>query len=391
MKHFSAQYIITNSGPPLKRAMITAEDDGTIINIEDTGGDLKEKHFVEFHNGIIIPGFVNCHCHLELSHMKGSIAQGGGLGDFIEQIRSTRNINSESIITFACSADNDMSVDGIVLCADICNTSISFNIKKESRIKYINLLEVFGIDPDKASRRIDEMIKVAEIAEKMNLPFSMVPHSSYSLSLPLFRLLREKSDENKVTSIHFMETAGEKLFLENHSGPLMTSYKQSGLLPSRLETVKSHADAVLNEITLAGNLILVHNTFADRETIRMIKERENLFWCLCPNSNIYIENKIPPLNLLIEEGCEIVIGTDSLASNNKHNILGEIKTLQLYFPSVSIEELVCWATVNGAKALGEESRFGKLEIGRKPGLLLLQNVDLINMKLLPESFVTRLI
>ena len=123
----------------------------------------------------------------------------------------------------------------------------------------------------------------------------------------------------------------------------------------------------------------------------MIKERENLFWCLCPNSNIYIENKIPPLNLLIEEGCEIVIGTDSLASNNKHNILGEIKTLQLYFPSVSIEELVCWATVNGAKALGEESRFGKLEIGRKPGLLLLQNVDLINMKLLPESFVTRLI
>jgi cytosine/adenosine deaminase-related metal-dependent hydrolase len=391
MKHFSAQYIITNSGPPLKRAMITAEDDGTIINIEDTGGDLKEKHSVEFHNGIIIPGFVNCHCHLELSHMKGSIAQGGGLGDFIEQIRSTRNINSESIITFACSADNDMSVDGIVLCADICNTSISFNIKKESRIKYINLLEVFGIDPDKASRRIDEMIKVAEIAEKMNLPFSMVPHSSYSLSLPLFRLLREKSDENKVTSIHFMETAGEKLFLENHSGPLMTSYKQSGLLPSRLETVKSHADAVLNEITLAGNLILVHNTFADRETIRMIKERENLFWCLCPNSNIYIENKIPPLNLLIEEGCEIVIGTDSLASNNKHNILGEIKTLQLYFPSVSIEELVCWATVNGAKALGEESRFGKLEIGRKPGLLLLQNVDLINMKLLPESFVTRLI
>ena len=70
MKRFSAQYIITNSGPPLKRAIITTEDDGTVINIEDTHGELQEKHSVEFYNGIIIPGFVNCHCHLELSHMK---------------------------------------------------------------------------------------------------------------------------------------------------------------------------------------------------------------------------------------------------------------------------------------------------------------------------------
>ena len=391
MKRFSAQYIITNSGPPLKRAVITTEDDGTILSIEDTGGNLEEKHSVEFHNGIIIPGFVNCHCHLELSHMKGSVAQGSGLGGFIEQVRNTRDNNSESIITSAYSADNDMYKEGVALCADVCNTSLSFNIKKESRIRYINLLEVFGIDPEKASRRMDEIIKVAEIAEDMNLPFSMVPHSAYSMSLPLLRLLREKSNNNKVTSIHFMETAGEKAFLENHSGPLMTSYKQSGLISSRLETVKSHVDAVLNEITPAGNLILVHNTFVDMDTIRMIKERKNLFWCLCPNSNIYIENEIPPLNLLIEEGCEIVIGTDSLASNNKLNILEELKTLQLNFPSVSIEELVRWATVNGAKALGEEGEFGKIETGKKPGLLLLQNADLINMKLLPGSFVTRLI
>ncbi|MDO9066465.1 MAG: hypothetical protein Q7U96_05215, partial [Chloroflexota bacterium] len=189
MKRFSAQYIITNSGPPLKRAMITTEDDGTILSIEDTGGDLEEKHSVEFYNGIIIPGFVNCHCHLELSHMKGSIAQGSCLGGFVKQVRNTRDNNSESIIASAYSADNEMYSEGIVLCADICNTSLSFNIKKESRICYINLLEVFGIDAEKASRRMDEIIKVAETAEDMNLPFSIVPHSVYSMSLSLLRLL----------------------------------------------------------------------------------------------------------------------------------------------------------------------------------------------------------
>jgi cytosine/adenosine deaminase-related metal-dependent hydrolase len=390
MRIFSAQYIITNSGPPLKRALIYTEEDGTIISIEKTDGDLKEKHSVEYHNGIIIPGFVNCHCHLELSHMKSSIAEGSGLGGFILEVRNTRENYYENILKSASIADSDMYKDGVNLCADICNTPISFKIRGKSRIKYLNLLEVFGIDPDKAEKRMSELIKLAETAREMDLNFSMVPHSAYSTSLALFKLLLAKSKDNKVTSIHFMETPGEKSFLEDHSGPLMTSYKQSDLLPLRLETVTNHADLVMNQITGSGNLILVHNTFADRNIIRMMMKRKNLFWCLCPNSNIYIENQIPPLDILIEEGCDISIGTDSLASNKKLSILDELKTLQFNFPNISIEDLVRWATINGAKALGEESNFGIIEAGKKPGLLLLQNVDLQSMKLLPDTNVTRL-
>jgi cytosine/adenosine deaminase-related metal-dependent hydrolase len=391
MKKFSAQYILTNTGPPLKRAVITTENDGTIKNVKDTDGNMEERHSIKFYNGIIIPGFVNCHCHLELSHMKGTVQKGGGLGGFIEKIRDTRDINSKNITTSALAADFDMCSQGVVLCADICNTSATFGIKNKSRIRYINLLEVFGIDPDKATRRMDEISKVAVIAEGKNLNFCLVPHSAYSVSLPLFRLLRERTQNNKVTSIHFMESAGEKAFLNDHSGPLMVSYEQSGLLPSRLEIVENHADVVLNEITRSGNLILVHNIFADRSTVRSIRERGNLFWCLCPNSNIHIEDKYPPLSMLLEEGCDIVIGTDSLASNDRLNMIDELKTLQAAFPYVSIEELVCWASANGARALGEESLYGTIEPGKKPGLLLLQDVDLLNMKLLPESFVTRLI
>jgi len=391
MKRLSAQYIITNTGPALKRAIVNTEDDGTIISIEETEGELTEKHTVEFYNGIIIPGFVNCHCHLELSHLKGAIAESGGLGFFIEQVRGTRENSKENIIKSVYLADNDMYQAGIVLCADVCNTTDTFNLKKESRIRYLNLLEAFGIDPDKARRRIDEITDVAKTAGKMNLLYSFVPHSTYSMSLSLLRLLKEITNNNKVTSIHFLETPAEKSFLEDHSGTLMLSYIRSGLLPARLETVKSHADAVLNEITPSGNLILVHNTFADRETISLVKRRENTYWCLCPNSNYYIEKEVPPVTLLLEEGCEIVIGTDSLASNTKLDILAELITLQMHYPSLAIEDLVAWGTINGARALGADKDFGKIEAGKKPGLLLLQNVDLINMKLLPESYVTRLL
>jgi cytosine/adenosine deaminase-related metal-dependent hydrolase len=323
--------------------------------------------------------------------MKGAITPGSGLGDFIEQVNNTRNNRSEFITSSAQLSDNDMFKEGVSLCADICNTSLSFKIKSLSRIKYYNLLEVFGIDPEKAERRMAEILKVAETSGEMNLPYSIVPHSIYAMSLKLLKLIRDKTENNKVTSVHFMETSGEKDFLENHSGPLLTSFERSSLIPSNLETVNSHSDAVLNEITLSGNLIVVHNTFTDRETIGKIKERNNLYWCLCPNSNIYIENKIPPLDLLLENGCEIVIGTDSLASNNRLSMIEELKTLQKYFPDISLIELVFWATLNGAKALGEEERFGRIEVGKKPGLVLLENVDLINLKLLPGSFVTRLI
>lgn len=391
MKRFSGQYIFTNSGTALKRAVITTEDDGTIINIEDTAGHLKEKHSIEFFNGIIIPGFVNCHCHIELSHMKGSLGKAGGLGGFITEVQGTRVAKNETITHFAEMADAEMYREGIVLCADICNTSLTFEMKAKSSIRYLNLLEVFGIDPEKSTNRFNEIIKVAVAAGELNLPYWLVPHSVYSMSLPLFRLLKDKTKNNKITSMHFMETAAEIPFLLDHSGPLLTPFEKAKLLPDKLETVKTHTDAVLNAITPSGNLILVHNTFADRKIIEVVKERPNLYWCLCPNSNIYIENKVPPVNLLLEEGCDIVIGTDSLASNNRLSIIEELITLQTNFPSVSINDLVCWATLNGAKALGEEDKFGKIEIGMKPGLLLLQNVDLVNMKLTPESFVTRLV
>ena len=391
MKRFSAQYIFTNTGAPLKRGIVAADDDGTITGVEDTGGNLAEKESVEFHNGIIIPGFVNCHCHLELSHMGHMIPPKIGLAEFLRLFRAGRIAGQEKIISSAASADSEMYRDGTVLCADICNTTDTFSVKTNSKIKYINLLEVFGIDPEKANRRLNEIKMVSDIAESLGLSWSLVPHSAYSISLTLFRLLLAETGSNKITSMHFMETRAERSLLENQSGPLMDSYIESELIDGKPETVRDHVAAVLEAVTRSGNLILVHNTYADRETIRKVNKRGNLFWCLCPNANLYIEDHLPPVDLLIGENCRIVIGTDSLASNNRLSILEELKTIHSFYPSVSLGDLIKWATLNGAIALGGEDKFGTIEPGKKPGLLLLKDIDLDKMQLLPESHITRLI
>jgi len=391
MKRFSAQHILTNTGPPLKRAVITTDDEGIITGIERNNGNLEESGSISFYNGVIIPGFVNCHSHLELSHMKGRIPEKKGLSDFIMQIRNFRNAAGDYIKESALIADCDLFDNGVQLCADICNTDYTFEIKKKSRVRYINLIEAFGVDPCKAGIRMDEIFFVKEAAEKAGLPWYFVPHSVYSVSIPLFRALKEKTKNNIITSIHFMETEGEELFLKGRTGPLIESYRITGLLPDTLQSPLNHTDAILNEITRSGNIILVHNTFADSKTISEVLKRDNTYWCLCPGSNRYIEGRIPPVEMMIMLGCEIVIGTDSLASNKKLCILSELKILQEQIPSLGLEELVSWATINGAKALGEDQNYGKIEPGMKPGLLLLQDVDLQNFKLLPESTVTRLI
>ncbi len=391
MRHLSAHYIITNTGSPLKRAVISADDDGTITGIQETGETGSESQSVEFYNGIIIPGFVNCHCHLELAHLKGVIPEGKGLSDFIMQVRNSRSFQSDEALTGIRKSDRIMSDEGIVLCADICNTSHTFEIKKKSRIKYINLLEVFGIDPLKAEKRIEDISALETFSEESGLPFSVVPHSAYSVSLPLFRLLREKTKNNIVTSIHFMESEAEGIFLSGNGGPLRKSYEDSGLLPEIIQVPTDHRSAILNEVTLSGNLILVHNTFAGSGIVEEILKRGNTFWCLCPGSNMYIEEKLPPVEMLISKGCEIVVGTDSPASNKTLSILEELKLISYHFPSVRFEEIIRWATINGARALAEDDNFGEIAPGKKPGLLLLENVDLVNFKLMPGTIVTRLL
>lgn len=391
MKHFSAQYIFTNDGPPLKRGIVTVKDDGTITGVEDSHGNLSEKESVEFRNGIIVPGFVNCHCHLELSHMRDLIPPKKGLAEFLKNFSKRREEGSENIPVSVSRADNEMYREGIVVCADICNTRITFDLKKKSRIKYINLCEVFGIDPGSAGRRMDDIKQLTNLSRDYRIPSWIVPHTAYSLSSTLFRLMQAETESNKITSIHFMETDSEKSFLKYNDGPILDLFTDSGLEVEGLETVRDHETAILDEITSSGNLILVHNTFVDRTTIKKVKKRENLFWCLCPNANLYIEDQVPPVDLLIEEQCLIVTGTDSLASNNRLSILEELKTLHNYYPWVPLTELIRWATINGATALGEESLYGSIKPGKKPGLLLLQDIDLQKMQLLPESHVTRLI
>ena len=100
---------------------------------------------------------------------------------------------------------------------------------------------------------------------------------------------------------------------------------------------------------------------------------------------------LPPIRTLKNEECQIVIGTDGLSSNRNLSIISELRTIGDKFPEMNLEDLIRWATINGAKALGEESVYGCISPGKKPGLILLENADLENLKIMPSTFTRRLI
>ncbi|MBN1387181.1 MAG: amidohydrolase family protein [Bacteroidales bacterium] len=392
MRRFSAQYIITATGQILKRGIITTDDKGRITNVFDTGGEPPELSKTEFYNGIIIPGFVNCHCHLELSGMHNHLQAQTGLGEFIKNLRKNRPGESTGEIKSIADSDKIMYDAGISACGDICNSSLSFKIKEKSPVKYINFLEVFGIDPLKAGKRIAEVINLKEEAGKYSSPSYIVPHSFYSMSATLLKKIKELTSDNEITTVHFKESEQEDRLLKNAVGELMESYKAMGIDPDMLyDRIPDHITGIREYITAGGNLILVHNTFTREEDIQAAAERGNCYFCLCPRSNLFIENTLPPVNDLREKTSAIVIGTDSLASNKSLNMLEEIKLISSNFPSIPLAELVTWATINGARALKIESGYGSIETGKTPGLVLIENADLENLRLKAESRAKRLL
>src|SRR5690606_3481918 len=112
-------------------------------------------------------------------------------------------------------------------------------------------------------------------------------------------------------------------------------------------------------------------------------------WCFCPNANLYIEGALPKLRNFLPYRLPITLGTDSLASNDRLCILSELKTLHAHFPELLLSETINWATLNGARLLGIEEKYGSLEVGKTPGLNLLSSVS--ETEITPDTQVTRLI
>ncbi len=340
-----------------------------IVPIEQAGDDVLQL------KGLLCPGFINTHCHIELSHFKDKMAKHTGLVGFIEKIMQLRNgALAEPIEAAMQAAADSMQQNGIVAVGDICNTSKSLALKTKSPLYWHSFMEVAGFVPAAAESRFAQIKELAQAFTAAGLPNSIAPHAPYSVSKDLLELIATQ-DVLGITSIHNQECAAENEWFQSKTGAFATFYANMGLdVAAFAPTKKTSLQSCAQQLQNFTNIIAVHNTFTSASDLQFLKGMDlfsKFHFCLCPKANLYIENSLPPVDLLREHKCAITLGTDSLASNKELCIASEMRCIQKHFPAISRTEILQWATYNGAKALGIEATYGSFEIGKAPGFVLL--------------------
>jgi aminodeoxyfutalosine deaminase len=368
-RKFKGDYLFLGDRLAESDSVLITTDDGTVQDVVPAaaaGGD------VVYMPGWLCPGFVNCHCHLELSHMRGVIPEGTGLVDFLGEVIRRRGQSAEGIKEAIVAAEQEMLNDGIVAVGDICNTADTLEQKLAGRLHYHNFIEAVGFVEQGAAARFEQS---KAVYDRFGGRHSLVPHAPYSVSAGLFRLIAGLP-ENRLLTMHNQETEAENVFFLSGNGDFLRLYAMLGVDVSFFHgTGKRSLESCLSYFHEGQTMILVHNVATAAGDLVGMAGAPELYFCLCPNANLYISGRLPDVELLVARGCRIVVGTDSLASNHRLSVLEELKTLQRAFPRMDTAGLLGWATLNGARALQMEDMLGSFSPGKRPGVVLLTGLE----------------
>lgn len=394
MKKISADYIFPIHTDPIKSGILILDDKNTIIDCIDPTHLDHVINDVQHLEGILCPGFINAHCHLELSYLKNKIKENIGLNNFIltvEQLK--KNPSEEIIIESIQQAEKEMQENGIVFIGDVSNTPITFPIKAKSLLLYHTFVEVFGSDPSKSESRFQHALSLYNSLKNnsKNNNGSITPHATYSASSSLLKKIKDFAQEHQThISIHHQESEDENLFFLNQSGQIANRLKTLGTTPDPSIIKGMHPiESIANHLPENNPIQLVHNTVSTAEDIDFAKKNfNNLWWCICPNSNLYIEKKLPDIPLFIKKNLSITVGTDSYASNSQLSILEELKTIGRTFSKISLNTMLTWATFNGARFFNVDHLLGSFKKGSQPGVNLI-NYNKETLSLSAKSKVTR--
>jgi cytosine/adenosine deaminase-related metal-dependent hydrolase len=253
--------------------------------------------------------------------------------------------------------------------------------KQSGRMRSYTFVELFDfLQNDRAKTVFAEGKKVYETLEPVEgSAKAYVPHAPYTVSEKLFDLVNAANRGRKVTvSIHNQETPPENELFEHGTGGFYGFYSKFGIsLEEFRHTGQTSIHYALKHLDPLQRTLFVHNTLSTRADILAGQAwSDDVFWATCPNANLYIENRLPDYSAFIDCNARVCIGTDSLTSNWQLSILEEMKTIKRFQSYVPFETILRWATLNSAQALGFEDTLGSFEVGKKPGVVLLSDVEL---------------
>lgn len=265
--------------------------------------------------------------------------------------------------------------------ADISNDDSSFDVKKSHNMYTRTFLEVFGSEPEMCEGVMADVTALNKVADEAGIDAAPTPHSCYTMSPQLLSASAAAGLEKGFISYHSQESQEEEDLLRSGSGAMYENRKRSGMSTPPV-TGESSLKYFIDRLADAApapydqHILLVHNVCLAQEDIEAAKKvMNNVYWVVCPLSNIFIHNALPPIPLMRENGLAIALGTDSLSSNDDLDMVKEMYCLHKNFPEVPMGEILTWASLNGARFLAKDDQLGSIVPGKKPGIVRISNVD----------------
>ncbi len=367
MRFLTADYLFSLHIPPIKEGVLQISEKGEVITIFENRRDVPNDK-LELFKGVLCPGFVNAHCHLELSHLEGIVEKGKGFLNFVGEVKQRNEFTKVQIQIAIENAEKQMLNNGIVAVGDICNSDDTLFQKSKKNLQYYNFIEIFGVQNEQSEKIIEKGIDLRDRFRAIGQSATIVPHAPFSVPPKLMQLIANNFDaQDHTLSIHSQETEAENNLFEQKKGHLF-DWLNNIEATAEIWKDRNRSTDVLEELE-NQKILLVHNTFAKKQDLT-----EN-YYSTCPKANLYIDNTLADYSIFNPE--KLCIGTDSLASNNSLSILEELKIIKEN-SNFDLNTLLKIACKNGAEALGFE-KLGTFEKGKNPGVNLIQNLEKVEV------------
>jgi cytosine/adenosine deaminase-related metal-dependent hydrolase len=347
----AAPWLLPIIAPPIRDGAVALDRDGRVIALGDTQ-ELSELGEVIWNDGVLIPGLINAHTHVELSHLAERVPGGAGLVPWIRTLLATHaQVDAVEARGAAMAAARAMRARGTVAVADVTNTGTTGAVLNDAGLH---------------ARVFHEHIAPRALPHTSATDTIPTAHATYSCGATALRHLAG-STRGRIASIHIEEDPAEAAWLLDHSGPFAQFLAERDALPSTTPPRLPPVQWLDSLGVLGRGTLLVHLTVADADSLALASARGAIA-VLCPRSNLHIGGRLPPIDGIRAAGLRVALGTDSLASSPSLDVLGEVQALAR--AGVAAAWALEAATAGGAIALGYP-HLGAIAVGKRPGLLAL--------------------
>ncbi len=363
-----AKYVLADSDLILQNGSVYVSDAGRILRVESWNESQPPAHseLIDWGSAVIMPGLINCHAHLELTHLRNQIVRFSSFTDWLSQVVAKRREWAQQEYSASTLAGAEMALSsGTVLIGDISASGASWRALKASKLRKIVFEEAIALSPHKAaeaSLALEARLDKIEIDELLSSGVS--PHAPYSVSSELYRAAaRIARERNLALATHVAETREEVSFLYRGTGEFREFLTRLEALPPGWTAPNLSPIAYLATLgVLDRPALLIHCNYLNSEAMSLIlASRSSVIYC--PRSHAFFGHEAHPVRQLLDLGINVALGTDSLASNSTLSMLDEMRFLFSNRKDLKCDEIIRMATLNGATALNLGSTLGRLKTG----------------------------